>query len=172
MGLTSWVTALLCFLNIGPISPPPHFSPSQPKSSGATGVKAYKLETEACLFISWVNICRLLKKKRERERGQKETVLMLLEKLPTGMTKLRSGSLSVQLDLHERWEIVAAQTARSAGQSSNENNRVCKATVRLTQGLKISCNNAGVQLGQRGFGSAPGSSELVFIPPPDAEHLV
>lgn len=39
-------------------------------------------------------------------------MLMLLEKLPTGMTKLRSGSLSVQLDSHERWEIVAAQTVR------------------------------------------------------------
>lgn len=97
---------------------------------------------------------------------------MLLERLPTGMTQLRSEPLSLQLDSHERWEIVAAQTAMSAGQSSNENNRVCKATVHLTRGIKISYNNTGVQLGQRGFGYSPVSSELVFIPPPDTEHLV
>lgn len=92
---------------------------------------------------------------------------MLLEKLPTGRTKLRCGSLSVQLDPHERWE-----TVRSAGQRSNENNRVCKAAVRFPHRRQISCNKAGVQLGRRGFGGAPGSSGLVFIPPPDAEHLV
>lgn len=164
------MTTPLCFLNIGQISPPPHFFPPNKKSSGANGVEACKLETEARLFISWVNICRLEKK---REEGQKETVvLMLLEKLPTGMTKLRSEPLSPQLDSHERWEIVAAQTAMSAGQSSNENNRVCKAAVHLTQGIKISCSNAGAQLGQPGCGYAPVSSELVFIPPPDTEHLV
>lgn len=75
--------------------------------------------------------------KKKREEGQKETVvLMLLEKLPTGMTKLRSEPLSPQLDSHERWEIVAAQTAMSAGQSSNENNRVCKAAVSPYTGNK------------------------------------
>lgn len=52
------------------------------------------------------------------------------------MTKLRSEPLS---DSHERWEIVAAQTAMSAGQGSNANNG---AAVQLTQGTKISCNNA------------------------------
>lgn len=63
-------------------------------------MEASKLETEACLFISRVNIWRLEKKKRRREG---ETVaMMLLEKLPTGMSKLGCEPLSLQLHLHER----------------------------------------------------------------------
>lgn len=132
MGLTSWVTAPLCFLNIGrnfsasSPSPPPHPRPPADKRT------AWRLETEACLFLSWVNICRL--RKPERNGG--------VEKLPTRMTKLRSEPLSPQPDSRERWEIEAAQTPVSAGQGSNANNGVCTAAARLTQGIKISCNNA------------------------------
>lgn len=77
----------------------------------------------------------------------------------------------MQLDSHERWEMVAAQAAHVCGAKFIWKNGGCKAAAH-TQGIKISCNNAGVQLGQPGFGSAPGSSELLFIPPPDTEHLV
>lgn len=68
--------------------------------------------------------------------------------------------------------MVAAQAAHVRGAKFIWKNGVCKAVVRFTQGIKISCNNAGEQLGQPGFGSAPVSSELLFIPPPDTEHLV
>lgn len=67
---------------------------------------------------------------------------MLPEQLPTWMTKLCTEPLSLQLDPHERWEAAPAQAAMSAGQSSNANNGVCKAAGQLTQGIKISCNNA------------------------------
>lgn len=94
---------------------------------------------------------------------------MPLEKLPTGTTQRRSQPLSVQPDSRERWGIAAAQMPVSAGQSSGENNG--GATGHLTLGIKMSRNNAGAQLGQRGLGYAPVCSELVFIPPPDTEHL-
>lgn len=74
VGLMSWVTSC-CFLNVGQISLPLRFFASQQRFSGANGVEAFQLETEAGLFISWVNICRLEKKKKktdESEDGEKE----------------------------------------------------------------------------------------------------
>lgn len=54
---------------------------SQQNWSEAPGAEAHTLETEACLFRSGVNICRLEKKKKESEDRKKESVvLMLLER--------------------------------------------------------------------------------------------
>lgn len=63
---------------------------------------------------------------------KKETVvLMLLEQLPTRMTKLRLKPFSPLLDSHKCWEIVLLlrHTSDVCGINTNANNRVCKPTV-------------------------------------------
>lgn len=78
-----------------------------PPSRKTSGVEARWLETEACLFLSWVNIRRL----RQPERDGR------VEKLPTRMTEVRSEPLSRQPDSHQRREIAAAQTLQDRVQT-------------------------------------------------------
>lgn len=111
-----------CFLNIGR-----NFSTSSPPPPPAEKRAAWR-------HTSW---------KQRRVCSYQGGTLAVCEdqkEAAARMTKLRSQPLSP--DSHERWEIVAAQAAVSAGQSSNANNGVCGAAVQLTRGIKISCNNA------------------------------
>lgn len=62
------------------------------------------METKVCLFpVLWVKVCHVQKKKKRKET----VVLMLLEKLPTQMTKLCPKPFSPQLAAEECWEIVS-----------------------------------------------------------------
>lgn len=139
MGLTSWVTTPLCFLNIGQMYPPPHPPDNPPPfwSEQHGGIRTANRGT----FVHIMGE-HLPSVKSRKSGGKERAVWMLPEQLPTRMTKLCTEPLSLQLDPHERWEAAAAQTAMSAGQSSNANNGVCKAAGQLTQGIKISCNSA------------------------------
>ena len=67
----------------------------------------------------------------QEKKGKETVVLMLLEQLPTRMTKLRLKLFCPQLDTQDCWEIVwlLRHTSDVCGISTNANNRICKPTL-------------------------------------------